>query len=492
MRERLLKEYYDGLNAIFPEFDGFGELLKYSDWSPWFFFDEVKSAKHWRLYMATEEKLQQIPRSEETRLRSILDMWLRKNRSEICSHPITPFYNPVGVIIKTIENFPIYNTVHASKCHQRLQLVINIIDSGLKNLQTSNYPMSITMCRVLIEQLRGFKITLVTPNTRSGFSDLRNQAQKCKAKILDLARALPHYIKTTAVKEVGCGEAEWQNWMRIFTGLHLDPDTLFESAIADVKFLKDQLPDLQNLRGWKRAHIVGPQDMLKMFKKLQKESEHQIERNFKAVVKTMPTYKMESKTLDTATAMCYQASDIDKNNIVVVDPNDEISEWELRTLALHEGDPGHAFQMQYMLDSGLDWHQVCWRQMAGFVEGWAHYAEMLGDYKKDENLVGVVYFGLWRAVRVVIDVGIHCKGWTQKEAENFLRENTLLDELRIKKETVRYICMPGQASTYWLGRAVIMACREKFSGDIRDFHEKILGGGVQQLNTLLESFGAQL
>jgi len=85
----------------------------------------------------------------------------------------------------------------------------------------------------------------------------------------------------------------------------------------------------------------------------------------------------------------------------------------------------------------------------------------------------------------VVDIGIHCFGWSQKKAEWFLYKNSLLSKARVGKEVMRYISMPGQASSYWFGMQWIKGLREKFSGsDLREFHHKLLSNGVLQLSSL--------
>jgi uncharacterized protein (DUF885 family) len=170
--------------------------------------------------------------------------------------------------------------------------------------------------------------------------------------------------------------------------------------------------------------------------------------------------------------------------------------YSLPALTLHESAPGHAFQMplaneneslpKFRRDSYL----------SAYGEGWALYAEALGEemgmYETPYELFGMLSYQMWRAARLVVDTGIHTKGWTRKRAIAFLLDNTALAEHEVTTEVDRYIAWPGQALSYYMGELAFLdqraraekALGEKF--DIRAFHDAMLALGSVPLAVIAE------
>jgi uncharacterized protein (DUF885 family) len=168
--------------------------------------------------------------------------------------------------------------------------------------------------------------------------------------------------------------------------------------------------------------------------------------------------------------------------------------YELPALVAHEGAPGHHIQIALGQElSGL----LAFRQdssITAFVEGWAVYAEQLvaemGLYGTPYERFGMLSMEMWRACRLVMDVGLHAKGFTRDQALQCLRENTALSETNMQNEVDRYIAWPGQALGYKIGELKIMELRhraEKALGprfDIRAFHDVVLDEGAMPLDVL--------
>ena len=168
--------------------------------------------------------------------------------------------------------------------------------------------------------------------------------------------------------------------------------------------------------------------------------------------------------------------------------------FQLPALTLHESAPGHAFQMPLSIENK---NLKPFRRnsyISAFGEGWALYTERLGDemgfYRTPYERFGMLSYQAWRAARLVIDTGIHAKGWTREQALQYFRENTALSEHEITTEVDRYIGWPGQALSYYLGELAIMKARakaEKALGDkfdIRHFHDTVLSMGSVPLPVL--------
>ena len=168
--------------------------------------------------------------------------------------------------------------------------------------------------------------------------------------------------------------------------------------------------------------------------------------------------------------------------------------YSLPALALHESAPGHAFQMSIALEHE---EQPAFRRhtyISAFGEGWALYCERLGVemgiYETPYQRFGMLSYQMWRAARLVVDTGIHSKGWTRDRALAFLRDNTALPEQEIATEVDRYIAWPGQALSYYLGEMTLWKARaraeqalgERFN--IRAFHDTLLELGSVPLPVL--------
>lgn len=174
--------------------------------------------------------------------------------------------------------------------------------------------------------------------------------------------------------------------------------------------------------------------------------------------------------------------------------------FEARVLAVHESIPGH--HLQIAISQELE-ALPAFRRHAGYgayVEGWALYtermAEEMGLYEDDLDRMGMLSFDAWRAARLVVDTGIHAKGWTREQAEAFMLEHTALTPTNIENEVDRYIGWPGQALGYKIGQLQIWQMRraaEAALGDrfvLADFHDVVLGGGPLPLPVLRERVDA--
>jgi uncharacterized protein (DUF885 family) len=167
---------------------------------------------------------------------------------------------------------------------------------------------------------------------------------------------------------------------------------------------------------------------------------------------------------------------------------------DLETTAYHEGNPGH--HMQSSIAQELENVPEFLKQafFGAYVEGWALYAEYLGKemgaFNDPYSDFGRLNGELWRAIRLVLDSGIHAQGLTEQQAITYMTENSAIPESAVLSEVRRYIVTPGQASSYKIGMLKIQELRalaedrlsEKF--DIREFHDVVLGSGALPLSAL--------
>lgn len=169
---------------------------------------------------------------------------------------------------------------------------------------------------------------------------------------------------------------------------------------------------------------------------------------------------------------------------------------ELEVIAYHEGLPGHHMQIAIAQELG---NVPTFRRQAGFgayQEGWGLYSEWLarempGTYQDPYSRFGRLGSEIWRAIRLVVDSGMHSKGWSEEQAVQYFLANSATTEAQARSEIRRYLVMPGQATSYKIGMLKIQELRKKAETalgpkfDIRGFHDTVLGGGALPL-TLLE------
>ena len=220
-------------------------------------------------------------------------------------------------------------------------------------------------------------------------------------------------------------------------------------------------------------------------------------------IKPMPDYIAESAP----TAYYYQGSvknGVSGTFIVNTSQLKERPKYEMKALTYHESVPGHHLQIalsQELEEAGL--HK--WRELVGytvFIEGWGLYSERLGlevggeqgatrgFYEDPYDDFGRLSYEMWRALRLVVDTGIHAFGWTRQRAIDYMLQNSALTQKNVENEVDRYIAWPGQAVAYKTGELRIRALRaraEKKLGeqfDIRSFHDAVLEVGAIPLSVL--------
>jgi uncharacterized protein (DUF885 family) len=169
---------------------------------------------------------------------------------------------------------------------------------------------------------------------------------------------------------------------------------------------------------------------------------------------------------------------------------------EVESTAYHEGLPGHHLQISIAqeLQGVPDFRRFI--GFTAFQEGWALYTERLGKdvglYQDPYSDYGRLENDIWRAIRLVVDTGVHSKHWTRQQMVDYFREHSAVDETDIQAEVDRYIAWPGQALAYKIGQLEILGLRDKAKKELGDkfelraFHDQVIDSGALPLDVLDE------
>jgi uncharacterized protein (DUF885 family) len=316
------------------------------------------------------------------------------------------------------------------------------------------------------------------------------------------------------------GEQMYAFFVRKYTTTNLTPDQVHEMGLAEVKRIRGEMESLMRETGFngnlqeffnflrtdKRFYYTDPQDLLLHYRNLAKT----IDPRLVKIAKTLPRlpYGVEPTPADIApdaTTGFYYAGAADGSRpgtyfVNLYEPETR-PKWEMVPLTLHEAVPGHHLQIALAQEMPNMPNFRRFGSYTAYVEGWALYCEThlgydMGMYNDPYDRFGQLSFEMWRAVRLVIDTGIHSKHWTRQQAIDYFLENTPRQKLDVTNEVDRYIAWPGQALAYKIGEMKISELRKsaeqelgpKF--DLRTFDDEVLGAGALPLNVLEERVNA--
>ena len=276
--------------------------------------------------------------------------------------------------------------------------------------------------------------------------------------------------------------------------------TEMEKIISELNFQGSFSEFLNFLRTDPQFYATSPEQLLMIARDMAKRADEQLPRFFK----TLPRKPYGVAPVPDAIAPKYTTGRYVGTSKNSTDPGyywvntyDLSSRplYVLPSLTVHEAVPGHHLQSSLNLELGDSIPQF--RKdtyLSAYGEGWGLYCEFLaeemGMYTTLYEQFGKLTYEMWRACRLVVDTGIHAKGWTREQVINYMVENTALSIHEINTETDRYISWPGQALSYKIGEIKIRELRKKAeielgsSFDIREFHEVVLEQGTVTLSIL--------
>ena len=326
---------------------------------------------------------------------------------------------------------------------------------------------------------------------------------------------LPGARVSTAAAALPDGEAWYRHNIQVVTSLELTPREIHEIGLAEVKRIRVAMERVKEQAGFKGSlqefftfvradpqfYFTKKEDLLREYRDIAKRADPQLIKLFKTLPRTpygilpVPAYAEKSQT----TAYYYPgAPEAGRPGYFFANTYalNTRPKWEMEALTLHEAVPGHHLQISLAqeLENVPEFRK--WGGYTAFVEGWGLYAESLGEemgfYAEPYSKFGQLTYEMWRAVRLVVDTGMHALGWSREDAIRYFLENAGKSEHDIVVEIDRYLVWPGQALAYKLGELKIKELRahatrelgSKF--DVRLFHDEVLKNGAVPLGFLEE------
>ena len=375
-----------------------------------------------------------------------------------------------------------------------------IIDADPFLIPTKKYPASISA----EEQKR------LTQQITEAVNNDVIPAYKTFANFLSTEYA-PAGRTTLSITSLADGEKRYENDIYGRTTTHMAPDAIHQLGLREIERIEAEMTVIAKKEGF--ADLASFRASVKSNPKYIPTSSEQILDDFRHYIAQMEPKLPELFTLlpkspvtveaipafQSATSTHYMIGTADgkRPGRVVVATSDfaHRSLIDDEAVAYHEGIPGHHMQLSVQQQlTGLPKFRLHGFGFNAYTEGWALYAEQLGKevgfYQDPVSDYGRLSSELFRAVRLVVDTGIHSKGWSREQVVEFFRKSGAVDEPTIQSETDRYIAWPAQALSYKLGQLKIRELRERAQKelgpkfDIRKFHDEILDGGTQPLDLL--------
>jgi uncharacterized protein (DUF885 family) len=321
----------------------------------------------------------------------------------------------------------------------------------------------------------------------------------------------PEGRTTLAITSLPDGEKRYQNDIYARTTTRMTPDEIHKLGLREIDRIQAEMTVIAKKEGF--ADLASFRASLKTNPKYIPTSSEQILDDFRRYIAQMEPKLSDLFTLlpkspvtveaipafQSAAATHYVTGTPDgkrPGRVVVATSNfAERSLINDEAIAYHEGIPGHHMQLSVQQQlTGMPKFRLHGLGFNAYIEGWALYAEQLGKevgfYQDPVSDYGRLSSELFRAVRLVVDTGIHSKGWTRDQVVDFFRKSGAVDEPTIQSETDRYIAWPAQALSYKLGQLKFRELRERAQKelgskfDLRKFHDEMLDGGTLPLDLL--------
>jgi len=519
-----------------------GRLDKNDEW-PVYTLEQIKiSHAHEKNVLSTLSALNTNQFSSENLLNIKLFKQRYKKSLELHEFKsfLIPFSHRGGIQLQheSAETLPLRTANHFNDWITRLSNLDKYIDGHIQiakeGIQSNIMPPRILMERVLDQiEKQAFIAPLESPFYKAFVEMPSSIPDELQAEIRNKAlevienTVIPSYLnfynffkneylpqcrETIGISQIPNGDKYYEALARQFTTTSLNPNEIHEIGLSEVSRIKGEMEKiiknvkwegtfrefLEYLRTDSQFYFDNPDDLLTEYLATAKRIDPELVNLFN-YLPSMPygirPIPMESAP-DTTTAY-YQRPAADGSRAGYYYVNlyrpEVRPKYEIEVLTVHEAMPGHHLQISINMELDLPNFRK-YGGITAFVEGWGLYSEALGYdlglYKDPYSQFGQLTYEMWRAIRLVVDTGMHYKNWSREDSINYFLENSAKSRQDIINEVDRYINWPGQALAYKIGQMKILELRHKSEQvlrdqfDIKEFHNEILKRGALPLSTL--------
>ena len=369
-----------------------------------------------------------------------------------------------------------------------------------KAFSSADKVMSEQEANELKESVKEFIVDKLNPSYRKLLTFLRNVY-------------IPNSRNSVGLDGVPNGKAWYEYLAKYHTTTNLTPNEIHEIGLKEVARIRSEMEDIIESVSWQgdfRSFLTflrtDPQfyyetgeELLEAYRAMSKKIDAYMPSLFNKLPRApYGVIPIPMETAPYTTTAYYNAPSKGRPGYYYANlyKPETRPKYEIPVLSVHEAVPGHHHQIALAqeLENVPKFRNHL--SFTAFVEGWGLYSEQLGEnmglYEDPYDKFGQLTYDMWRAIRLVVDTGMHYKGWTREEAVDLFLENTAKTPLDINNEVDRYIAWPGQALAYKIGQLKIMELRDKAKEelgekfDLKDYHDFILSFGSIPMNILEE------
>jgi len=313
------------------------------------------------------------------------------------------------------------------------------------------------------------------------------------------------------IKDVPNGKEYYEYLARYFTTSDLTPDEIHEIGLKEIKRIRSEMDEiikevqwdgdfdsfLNYLRTSPRFYYDNPEDLFNAYLIMSKTIDPLLPKLFNVFPRApYGVIPIPDESAPFTTTAYYNSPSPGRPGYFYANlyKPESRPKYEIPVLTVHEAVPGHHFQISIAQELENVPKFRKYQGITAFVEGWGLYSEELGEYiglyEDPYDKFGQLTYDMWRAIRLVVDTGMHYKDWSRDDAINLFLENSAKSILDIENEVDRYISWPGQALAYKIGQLKILELRNKAEErlgdkyDIKNFHDEVLKRGSLPLDLL--------
>ncbi|MRX63993.1 DUF885 domain-containing protein [Maribacter luteus] len=543
------ESYYEGSLALNPVYGNFYGINRYFDTLPNNLTDEyrAKEVAHYQTHLDKIQKYNRTELNESDQLNYDILVWYATNKLGY-NHNFTK-YLPIDQL-KSINLYaaqlasgssiqPFATVTDYENWIKRLEDYNVWLDTAHMNMKegiTLGYVQPEAIVKKIIPQFEAMAkgpaeehlFYRPVKNIPEGFTEAEKSAIEAMYQKMIIEEIIPRYQKlaeffktdylkaarsTSGIGPLPGSSEFYKNQIEYMTSTNLSADSIFDLGKSEVARIRTEMELVKKEVGFQGSlddffiHVrtnkdlmpyTDPQQLLSSFDSIQQRMAPQLAKLFDKKPKTPFMVKRTEAFREKSASAQYNPGNPDgsRPGIFYV-PIPDVTSYNVysdESLFLHEAIPGHHYQIMLAAENDSIPAFRLFTESGAYIEGWGLYAESLGKelglYDDPYQYFGMLSAEMHRAIRLVVDTGLHHKGWTREEAIAYSMENEAFPEAQIVSEVERYMVMPAQALSYKLGQLTILNLRKEAEKaladdfDIKAFHNTILDAGNMPLAVL--------